>query len=310
MAINMGQEAMEYGKNAVFFVELLVLVVLGRFSRGKIAGYDLNEELTKKDNPAVAISFAGYVLGMLIALMGAFAGDGVNQPHALFGVEVGIFGYNLIGAAVWGVFAIVSLNFARVITDKFLLRGFGNVEELVRDRNIGVGVCEAGAYIASGLIIRSAIAGEGAWWLAPAYVVIGLLLLSIGVKLLLVVVFKSYELEKQIEQDNHAAGVMLGLHILAVGYLINQVIDRNMPADLKDQTGLSLLESFGIELGLSSLFMLVGLVALGLLSVVTDRLMLPADKLKDEIVEDKNIGAAVISGAVAFGGAILVTAIF
>ena len=300
MDFAIGEELQNLGYGLAFFGELLVLIVLGKLAMGFLAGYDLDKELTENDNPAVAISFAGYVAGMLVALSGAFAGDGSS------------FVDDLIGVAIWGAFAIAALNLARVITDKLLLKGFGNVEELVRDRNIGVGVCEASGYLAGGLIIRASIAGEGAWWLGPVYLVIGLALLVIGGTLLRAVVFRKYKIAEEMEADNHAAGILYGLHLLAVGQILHAVLlDTSVEAVIAaGADAATVAKAFGIDLALMLVYTVIGLVAMTILNALTDRLMLPSNKLHDEIINDRNTGAALIAGSVSVFGAILIMVVF
>lgn len=304
------QELIAHGYSAGFFFELIVLLLIGRALKGAMAGYKLDDQLTKEDNPAVATSFAGYTAGLMLALSGVFNGPSPEGDVTLLGLTLSPFLYSVVSVALWGVVSIVALNLARVVTDKLLLRGFGNVEELVRDRNLGVGVCEAGGYVGCGLVIRAAVSGSGPWWLTPAWLAIALPLLWGGGWLFKRLVFRSYELDRQIKDDNHAAGVLYGLHLLAVGYLVHEVVLASAVLDVSEATGWGLGKTFGVEIGLSLIYWLVGMGGLIALSLFTDRLMLPAGKLRDEVVEDRNAGVALISGVIAIVGAIMITTIF
>ncbi len=54
----------------VYLVTMLGIFVLGKWIYDLLTPYKLNEQLVEKDNHAIAVSFAGYLLGLGIILEG------------------------------------------------------------------------------------------------------------------------------------------------------------------------------------------------------------------------------------------------
>jgi uncharacterized membrane protein YjfL (UPF0719 family) len=255
--------------------------------------YNLAEQLTQKDNKAIAVSFAGYLLATGILVWGILRQD-INPELASSGDE--LFKTDLLNSTLWILFGILLLQVARVANDVLLLNKFCNIKELVDDQNVGTGVVQAGSYIGTALIIQAALYGDDSGYvgddllLTLAYFVIGqLAFIVFGI------VYEKitpYDLHDEIEKDNAAAGLGFGLSLVAIGMLLSSFILNN-----------------GSLIGLLVWFV-ISTILLPLCRIVTDKLILPGSNLNDEISKDRNWGAALIEGIMAISVALILGTLF
>lgn len=250
---------------------MFILFFLGKLLYDKLnRRFVLKEELVKKDNFALSLSVFGYYLGLVIALGGVLSGESAGLVEDLFD----IFFY--------GIVSIILLNLSIVINDKIILRKFDNVKEIIEDQNPGTGIIEAANHIAVGLIIYGAMSGDtgdlitaGAFWILGQFVLIlaGLVYNWIT----------PFDIHEQIEKDNVAVGVAFAGALIAIG----NVIRIGAAGDF-----------ISWEYNLSTFFAFVafGLIMLPVVRLATDKILLPGEKLTDELVnqEKPNVGAGVI----------------
>lgn len=106
-----------------------------------------------RDNPAVAIALVGYYLGIVTALAGVLDKVGatwIDQLLYLISYGVGVVVLMLAGA--W-------------VGDRFILRRCDTAREIQAEQNVGAASVEAGVYVANGLILSAALAGQSGGWL-------------------------------------------------------------------------------------------------------------------------------------------------
>lgn len=256
----------------------VVLLVLARLVKDWLTPYVLTEELTTKDNPALGLSVAGYYGGVLLACLGPMSTP-PDGDVALWQDLLVTGGYALAG--------IVLLNAARVAVDLVLLRDFSTVKEIITDRNAGTGAVEMGVYLAMGLVICGALQGHG----GGPDTALGSVALGVVGLLLYGMIYRKvcgYDLHGEIERDNVAAGVALGMNLIAAGVILM----KGMLGDFLDWP--THLTQFGLTFAL-------GAVLLLLLRVLVDVFILPGVRIKDEIVKDRNLNAAWVEGTVLTG---------
>lgn len=248
---------------------------------------NVKHELITKDNLAFSVAHVGYFVGLLLSVGSAIVGPSNGLLIDLFDI------------GVYGILGIILLNLSVVINDKIILRKFCVKKEIIEDRNVGTGVIEAASAISAGLIIYGAVVGEAiniAHGITTAVV-----FWAVGQLLLVITSFvynliTPYNIHEHIEKDNVAVGVGFAGALIAIANLIR----------------------FGIEgdfVGWSNVFshvfidVIIGLIALPVMRLITDKILLPGAKLTDEIVnqEKPNIGAALIEAFAYIGGSILLT---
>ncbi len=254
-----------------------LLVVLGLLAIGKWA-YDglhrrfvLRVELLEKDNLALAVTVAGYYLGLVIVLGGVVSG-----PASISLLD------DVIGLAIYGGLAIVLLNLSAWVNDRLVFSKFDNEREIVEDRNVGVGIIEGANYAAVGLITAGALSGEGGLLPALAFWVTGLAALVVaGV---LYDRITSYDLHDQIERNNVAVAVACAGVLVGFGNVIRLAGEGDFVSWNESLT------EFGY-------YLVVGLILLPLVRLFADKVLLPGARLADELVGERpNLGAGVIEG--------------
>lgn len=258
-----------------FVVLFGAVFLVGRWANEMLTPYDIEEVLTEEDNPALAVSLAGYYLGIVIIYVGALLGpsQGLQTDLLLVG------GYALGG--------ILLLLLSRYLNDKLILTGFSADKEILEDRNPGTGVVRFGSYVASALIVAGAVHGEGGGpHTALAFYALGQVALLLFMWLYEFVT--PYSLHDQIEQDNFAAGIGFSGALVAIGLIIMRAVSGDFISWIGNLRilGLNLLIIFVYLIGVRFFF---------------DKMMIPESDLNVEIVQDRNVGAGLLEFAVSVG---------
>ncbi|RMH75903.1 MAG: DUF350 domain-containing protein [Calditrichaeota bacterium] len=253
-----------------YLVAVFILFGVGKLVYDKLnRRFVVREELVKKDNFALALVVAGYYLGLVIALGGVLAGESEG------------FINDMIDIFIYGLMSIVLLNFSVWINDRIILRKFDNIKEIIEDQNAGTGIVEAANHIAVGMIIYGAMTGYGDVVTGAVFWLLGQLTLIVAG--LVYNWITPFDIHEQIERDNVAVGVAFAGVLVAMGNVIRVGASGDFVSWQENLT------TFGG-------FVLFGLIMLPIIRTVTDKLLLPGERLTDELVaQDKpNVGAGVI----------------
>lgn len=232
---------------------------------------DLNLELFVRDNPAVAIALVGYYLGLITALSGVLA-----KPTLLSLDRVLIL-------AVYGVIAIVLMLAGAWIGDRLILRHLDAAREIQEEQNVGAAAVEAGLHVANGLILSTALAGEGGTWLVAVVCwMIGMGVL-VGVSFVYPTITRYNVFSEIRRRNNPAAGVALGGLLVATGNIVRVAFApefQNWPQSLQEY----------------GLLLVICLLALAATRWLADLVLVPGVKISDEIVQQAmpNLGAGLI----------------
>jgi uncharacterized membrane protein YjfL (UPF0719 family) len=243
-------------------------------------------ELVENDNLAFSFAHVGYFIGLLLSIGSVMIGESDGLIN------------DLIGIGIYGMLSIVLLNLSLIINDKLILSKFDLKKEILEDKNVGSGVVEGANAIATGLIVMGSITGEGYGEAGPfvnvlIYWVLGQVILFITT--LVYNLITPYDIHDHIEKANVAVGVGYAGAIIAIGNLIRNAIAHDF-------------ESWMITLQDVGFNVIVGFIFLPIARYLTDKILLPGQKLTDEIVnqEHPNIGAAVIEAFAYLGGSMLI----
>lgn len=262
---------------ALYLLLTLLLLYLAKKFFDLFTPYKLDQQLTTKDNKAIALSFMGYLIGVGIILATIISGDSATPDDGVMGIlkDIGL-------TTFWCLFGMLLLYAAWRINDKVLLARFDNAKELLVDQNIGTGMVECGGFIASALIIHGALYGQDSigFGYSVLTAVIFFILGQIGFIMFgyLYQWITRFDLHEEIERDNAAAGVAFGFNLIAAGLLLSGYI--------KNYDSL-----FGLFIWiLLSYFFLISC------RYMVDKIILPKVLLEDEIKNDRNWGAALLEG--------------
>ncbi|MAE71672.1 MAG: hypothetical protein CME06_14540, partial [Gemmatimonadetes bacterium] len=241
----------------------LALLILAKIAKDITTPFSIDEELTARDNRALALSISGYYLGVTAIFIGAATGADIEAATRLeAAAELG-------GDLAYAIGGIVLLNLGRWLLDRLVLPRFSTRKEIIEDRNIGTGAVEAGAYVATALVVAGAAHGESGGAMSTlAFFAAGQVALIAFAKLYDWIT--PYDLHEEIESDNVAAGVAFGGSMVAIGVVL-------LRATMEPYVGFA--ENAGHFLPL----IVIGFVALVVARFVTDRALLPNSSLSHEI---------------------------
>lgn len=267
----------------IYLISAFILFWIGKLVRELMtSGYSLRDELVEKDNAALGIGMAGYYFGLILAIGGTLSGPSQGLENDL--IDIGIY----------GLLAIILLNLSRLVNDSLILHGFKIRDELIEDQNTGTGVVVAATYIATGLVIFGAVSGEIGgimttvifWALGQAALILAGLVYEW---------ITPYSIHDEIEKDNVAAGVAFAGALVGIGVIV-------FHASAGDFISWAInLQDFAIEI-------VAGLVLLPIVRFIADVILLPGQKLTDEIAnqEHPNLGAGFIEATSYIGASFLI----
>ncbi len=292
-----------FPRGLVFVAEGLIVLVLAKLVRDAVTRhYRVDEEVVTKANLAVALRLSGYFIAIILVLLGV-----LYQPLTL-SVTADGFGFNReLGEEALRVFlyslgGVVALNLVRVLFDRLILYKFRLEKEVVEDRNAGAGAAEFGMYVATGLLIAGAVAGDTG---GPGSQIQGegeaalVTLAFFGMGLALLVVFAlfyefttPFNIHDEIERDNPAVGIALGGNLIAIGLV-------TLKAVFGDFAG------WGESIAAFLTFGVLGFALLYVMRVLIDLVLLPTVRVSQVIGSGHNIGVAFVESAVVISSAMI-----
>ena len=289
-----------FPRGLVFVAEGLIILALAKFARDLVTrNYRVDEEIATKANLAVALRLSGYLMAVILILLGV-----LYQPltGGAFVSSAGGFGFDReLGEEVLRVFlyalaGIVALNLVRVLFDRLVLYQFHLEKEVVEDRNAGAGAAEFGMYLATGLLIAGAVAGDTGTSEGEAALVA---LAFFGMGLVLLVAFAlfyefttSFNIHDEIERDNVAVGVAFGGNLIAIGLV-------TLKAVFGDFVG------WGESIAAFLVYGVLGFVLLYVVRLLIDLILLPTVKVSQALAEGRNVSVALVEGAVVISAALV-----
>ncbi len=280
----------ELFKDAGYVVLGLMVFFLSKLILGLFLPFDVDEELTEKDNPAIGVAVAGYLAGVVIVFLGGAMGSEsaaiseVESAGVVLGTMGIVFGYALTG--------VVLLNVGRMILDKAVLPKFCMIKEITEDRNVGAGAVECGSYISTGLVVGGSLYGEGGGFLTMlVFFVVGQVTLILFAKCYQWTT--KYDFHKEIEGNNVAAGMAFCFNLIAMGVILLKAVGGDY---------LGIEDSFERYYGA----VLPGFVMLFLAHKASDFFLLSKSSLTHEIVNDRNVNGAWLEGVCVVGVSCLI----
>ena len=273
----------------------LVILLLAKLARDVVTSYKIDDEVTKKNNAAVALRLSGYLVGVILVFLGA-----LYQPLAVIAPEgLGFdraFGEEVLRVFLYSLAGIVALNLARPLMDRLILYKFSMEKEIVQEQNVGTGAAEFGMYVATGLLIAGAVAGEG----GKTEILAALTALAFfGMGLAVLVLFSlfyqfttSFDVHSEIEAKNTAVGIAFGGNLIAIGLVTFKAL-------FGDFVG------WGESIAVFLTFAVIGFALLYVLRLLIDLLLLPTVRISNALSAERNVGVAFIESAVVISAALV-----
>ncbi len=274
-------ETAELYYGMLYIILGIIVLTLSKFAVNLMTPYKIDKELVRSDNPALGVTLAGYYAGVVIIFLGSVIGDSATETAtvgSLF-LEAGV-------DLCYALFGILALNICRKVVDLAILYKFSTVKEIITDRNVGTGAVEAGAMIATALMIAGAVNGEGSFLSTVVFFLLGMLLLILFSHFH--AFLTPYDDHDEIEKDNVAAGAYLGFSLIALGIIV-----------LKATAGDFI--SWGYNLSWFAGYAVLGFLGLAVLQKIILVIFLPGANIEEEISRDRNLNIAWIGGTMSIG---------
>ena len=279
--------------------------------------FKVTRQLGEQKNVALGVTMAMYYLAVAIVISGvageasfetavdatlATTTQSTTTQSAAPGLTVDWPAVQdaVFDVAVWGVIGILLLGVARIANDRLILHQFNTTKEIIQDKNVGTGVVEGAAYIASAFIIRASVVGEGGGSFSEG---LGLTVLFFALSQIMLAVFAivyqritKYDLHAEIERDNVAVGVAMAGSLIALGIVLGAG-QQFATADTISQQVLS--------------FVVLSIIAIVLLVVTKylgDWMILTRIDLDKELSANQNVAVACVAAIIPVALASLVAA--
>lgn len=265
----------------------ILLLIAARFINQFVMKVHLTESLVHKDNPAMGVQIAGYVLGILLIIGSVLAGEGS-----------GALLKDALDVAIYGIAGIVIL----ALSSSLLLRIFLHADayESVRQGNIAVGITAAGSYVATASVIAACVSGDargGNFLTTFVFLIAGFVAL-----LVITYLFRrltSYDDIQEILGGNIPAAMSYAGLMIAIGIIVGHAAK----GDFVDY--MSSFAGFGRALlAVVALYPIRQFLVQGLL--LGSGFSLYGGGLDNEISRDRNVNAGIIEAVSYIGAALLI----
>lgn len=266
------------------FIIIIALFVSLKQLKGWISNLHAGDEIAKRDNFAFGISFAAGLAGLAIVLTGVSSGAFADT---LMDEAIQMFGY--------GVLAIALIKAGHFFQDKVTLKQVDLHDEIVKG-NMTASFVEFGHIVAVSIVVRSAfiwVLTEG-WHAIPvviaAFVVANIILLLVSKYRVMLFKRNNDCLPTLITNQNHAVGLRYAGFLVGSSLAITAA--TGLAPYMADNIVLSLVYWAG--------YALMSVAVFALLHMITIKTILAGVDIREEVVDQENVGVAMISATSAF----------
>ncbi|MFA7309518.1 MAG: DUF350 domain-containing protein [Candidatus Paceibacterota bacterium] len=239
------------------------------------------------DNIAAGIRIAGFCIAMGIGMSGVFVGKN------------GGFWHDLEMSALYSAGLILLMIVALKINDLAILSGVQN-SLAIANGNVAVAAVEFGGMIATGLIAKGSVSGDGSGW--ETFVVF--FVLGQGAMVLMVKAYarvwqrmrnSTYSLDREVERGNIAAGIVLGGKLWAYGLIMSAAVTGKFVSWNHD------LVAFAVTA-------VAGMIFLYVSELLVDKLVVTGYTAK-EIIDGRLVQPALVLAAGTIGMAYVISTV-
>ncbi|NLR90785.1 MULTISPECIES: DUF350 domain-containing protein [Flammeovirga] len=258
----------KWGETLAYILLFSLVLIFARIILGLVTRYDVNKELTDKDNVAYSVSMTGYFIGVSIVFLGASMGSSQGLWKDLLVVG----GYSFGG--------VLAMFVSRFINDHLIFHHISNMTEIREKKNIAVGIVQLASYIATGLMIGSAIAGDdGGPGEAVLFYFIGQIFLVSYTKGF--VKFSRYDIQSDLKSQNVSISLSVAGKMIAIGLIVMMTLGK---------------EFLGWKETFVSMFIDCSIMTILLFfsTILFDKVIIPKSDLYNELVKDRNIGVGLL----------------
>jgi uncharacterized membrane protein YjfL (UPF0719 family) len=251
----------------VYVLLTLVFLFLSKKIADTITRFDDDQAIRQEQNPAVALRRFGLFFGLGIAMAGV--------------ISTGISKLSLLTYLLDGGAAIVLFFVAHYVNEYLLVPGVDN-NDLIKQGNIPTGLVEAGSFLATGILLNGAFAGEeGSLTTAVVFFLLGQAFLVVSVKIHQKVY--RFQVAECLKQQNLSAGVTIAGLLVSYSFILRATITGSF-------TG------WAESLGYFIISALTGIVALFVFERLAGLVFLRGIRLADEIGRANTASAILVQG--------------
>jgi len=273
LAADIALDGDELARTAAFFFGALALIALAKWTRdlvGRLRGHRWSTLVIERDNVAAGVELAGFLLAMVLGLLGGL----VVQGDAWW--------EQALDLVVTGALALAFLLFNDQLVSRLVLRGIDCDAAVAEHSNLAVAIVRAAGNIGTALVVAGALGNDSALGERVLWMLIGqvaLVALSLGYQAL-----TRYDDVAEVRHKNIAAAFPMAGVLIAVGVVVQAAVAG-------DSAG------WGADLLALALDLTLSAVLIVALRWGGARLLLPGASFHDEIARDKNAGVGLIEGA-------------
>jgi len=264
---------------------LAVIAISGyRYFQSVTQGINTTHELSKKDNFAFGIAFAGGALALAQIIAAAVGGD----PAESYLNEA-------INVSIYAVLGIVLLRVGAIVNDKMNFNHFSVGQEISKE-NITAGIIQAANYMALGIIVAAAIN----WIEVESYEGILSVVATFAAAQIVLLAVTRYRSRVYAKRHNGASwqdALQKGNPALAIrylGHIVATAFGISAAAHLVSYSPTQPWLAAGVWLGCSVLTV----IAISLLAVVARSIILMRIDTTQEVDDQQNIGVAFIEAQI------------
>jgi len=262
----------------LFFAAGIGVLVLATFlaNRRVKSLFDANEELTERDNMALAFRRSGLLIGIAMPVGVALGADALTIHGAFV-------------AAREVVLVLMLMFLSLYFSDKLLVPSIHNDSE-IKKGTLPIGIVEFGLFIATGMIMSASFMGYGVWYSSVVFFLLGQMLLIGLTKLYSRFVLKANGSVK----DSLSVAIMEAAFLLSLGLILRAAVYGDFTGWLHDIVSFV----FWALLGAAVLFFSTG--------PIINRLFLPTSSLETE-TEENNLAAMIYVGSIKIAIGLLIS---
>jgi uncharacterized membrane protein YjfL (UPF0719 family) len=273
----------------IFFVicATVLLVVVARLVNQLIMNVHLIDSLVEKDNPAIGVQSAGYLLAIMLITASVLSGEGQGS---IIGDVIPVIGYG-IGSII--ILALISTLSLRFMLSKHCM-------QYVREGNVAAGIVVAGSYVGTGVIIASCVSGDdhgGTFVTSLVFFVVGQISLLVITSLFRLLT--AYDDKKEILDGNIPAALSYAGIMIAVGIIISHAVEGDFAGYQK-----SLIAFAKAIAAVTALYPIRQILVQGLL--LGGGFTIYGGRLDTEISEDRNLNAGIIEAVSYISAALMI----
>ena len=275
----------------------IAIILLGamRFLLGLTSQVNSTEELAQKDNFAFGVSVAGSILALGIVLTGAITGENASS-----------FIMEAIGMLAYGTYGLVLIKVGRVIQDKVALQHL-NKTELIKEKNLTIGIIDAAGAIATAIIIRAVLLWVNGLSISTFIAITSGFIVAQAV-LVLVTRIRESQYAKNNQEDCLQEALSGGQLALAIRYT-GQVISTALAVTAASHFIVYSPETLVVNLLGWLIFGIIMTLLVSILTALAKRIVLWGINLVEEVDQQHNIGVASIEMATSISIALILTAL-